>query len=103
MGVSFLAYRRGNCRSRGPVLPALQVVGDPQHFVGSLHTLRSGYEKTTDSERGKLPVARVVRAHGGQNVEGPGNFGQQHPTFYAVFFEYPPVNRLEVCHYRMDK
>ena len=48
-------------------------------------------------------VARVVRAHGGQNVDGPGYFGQHHPTFYAVFFEDPLGNRLEVCHHRMDK
>lgn len=25
------------------------------------------------------------------------------PTFYAVFFEDPLGNRLEVCHHRMDK
>lgn len=48
-------------------------------------------------------VARVVRAHGGQNVDGPGYFEQHHPTFYAVFFEDPLGNRFEVCHHRMDK
>jgi predicted lactoylglutathione lyase len=48
-------------------------------------------------------VARVVRAHGGQNVDGPGYFSQHHPTFYAVFFEDPLGNRFEVCHHRMDK
>ena len=47
-------------------------------------------------------VARVVRANGGQNIEGPGYFAQHDPTFYAVFFEDPLGNRLEVCHHRME-
>ena len=34
-------------------------------------------------------VARVVRAHGGQKVDGPAYYAQHHPTFYAVFFEDP--------------
>lgn len=48
-------------------------------------------------------VARVVRANGGRNVEGPQYFEQHHPTFYAVFFEDPLGNRFEVCHHRMDR
>lgn len=48
-------------------------------------------------------VAAVVRAHGGQNIEGPAYFEQHHSTFYAVFFEDPLGNRFEVCHHRMDK
>jgi catechol 2,3-dioxygenase-like lactoylglutathione lyase family enzyme len=48
-------------------------------------------------------VGAVVRAHGGQNIEGPAYFEQHHPTFYAVFFEDPLGNRFEVCHHRMDK
>lgn len=48
-------------------------------------------------------VAKIVRAHGGQNVEGPQYWEQHHPTFYAVFFEDPLGNRFEVTHHRMDK
>jgi len=48
-------------------------------------------------------AARVVRANGGRNVEGPQYFDQHHPTFYAVFFEDPLGNRFEVCHHRMDR
>ena len=48
-------------------------------------------------------VGRVVRANGGQNIEGPGYFEQHHPTFYAVFFEDPLGNKFEVNHHRMDK
>lgn len=48
-------------------------------------------------------VARVVAAHGGQNIEGPAYLEQAHPTFYAVFFEDPLGNRFEVNHHRMDR
>jgi len=47
-------------------------------------------------------VARVVGENGGQSIEGPGYFYEHHPTFYAVFFEDPLGNRLEVCHHRME-
>jgi len=48
-------------------------------------------------------VARVVRERGARNVDGPAYFEEHHPTFYAVFFEDPLGNRLEVCHHRMEK
>lgn len=48
-------------------------------------------------------VARLVCEHGARNVEGPAYFEQHHPSFYAVFFEDPLGNRLEVCHHRMDR
>jgi hypothetical protein len=65
-----------------------------------LDTLRGGYEKATDSERGRNYRLPDSYAHDGQSVEGPGYFGQHHPTFNAVFFEDPLSNRLEVCHHR---
>lgn len=40
-------------------------------------------------------LAAVVTASGGQNVEGPGF---ENPEYYAVFFEDPSGNRLEICH-----
>ncbi|MDZ4288463.1 MAG: VOC family protein [Prosthecobacter sp.] len=40
-------------------------------------------------------LAAVVRAAGGRNIEGPG---YEAPYYYAVFFEDPSGNRLEVCH-----
>jgi catechol 2,3-dioxygenase-like lactoylglutathione lyase family enzyme len=40
-------------------------------------------------------VEIVIRA-GAQNVEGPGY--DEGPGYYAVFFEDPNGNRLEICH-----
>ena len=41
-------------------------------------------------------LAEVVRRAGGRNIEGPGY--DEGPGYYAVFFEDPCGNRLEVCH-----
>ena len=41
-------------------------------------------------------LAEVVRQAGGRNIEGPGY--HEGPGYYAVFFEDPCGNRLEICH-----
>lgn len=43
-------------------------------------------------------VAEVVRRAGGKNIEGPELCVDYSPGYYAVFFEDPDGNRLEVCH-----
>jgi predicted enzyme related to lactoylglutathione lyase len=43
-------------------------------------------------------VAGVIRAAGGRNIEGPLFNPEYHETYYAVFFEDPSGNRLEVVH-----
>lgn len=40
-------------------------------------------------------VADVARSAGAQNVEGPELY--EEPGYYAVFFEDPEGNKLEVC------
>jgi predicted enzyme related to lactoylglutathione lyase len=40
-------------------------------------------------------VAEAARRAGAQNIEGPMPY---EPGYYAVFFEDPSGNRLEVCH-----
>lgn len=40
-------------------------------------------------------IAEVARAAGARNMEGPMDY---EPGYYAVFFEDPEENRLEVCH-----
>jgi predicted enzyme related to lactoylglutathione lyase len=42
-------------------------------------------------------VAEVVRKAGGKNVEGPELCVDYSPGYYAVFFEDPDGNKLEVC------
>ena len=41
-------------------------------------------------------LARLVVEAGARNVEGPGY--AEGPGYYAVFFEDPSGNRLEICH-----
>ena len=41
-------------------------------------------------------IAKVARAAGAKNIEGPELY--EEPGYYAVFFEDPEGNKLEVCH-----
>ena len=43
-------------------------------------------------------VAEVVRKAGGKNLEGPELCVDYSPGYYAVFFEDPDGNKLEVCY-----
>lgn len=43
-------------------------------------------------------VAEVVRQAGGKNLEGPERCLEYSPGYYAVFFEDPDGNKLEVCY-----
>ena len=43
-------------------------------------------------------VAEVARKAGARNVEGPELCVEYSPGYYAVFFEDPDRNKLEVCH-----
>jgi catechol 2,3-dioxygenase-like lactoylglutathione lyase family enzyme len=42
-------------------------------------------------------VGELVRRIGGQNLEGPELCQGYSPGYYAVFFEDPDGNKLEVC------
>ena len=42
-------------------------------------------------------VAEIVRESGGRNIEGPELCREYSPGYYAVFFEDPDGNKLEVC------
>jgi predicted enzyme related to lactoylglutathione lyase len=48
-------------------------------------------ESVADVDR----LAKVAVRAGARNVEGPGF---ETPSYYAVFFEDPCGNRLEICH-----
>jgi catechol 2,3-dioxygenase-like lactoylglutathione lyase family enzyme len=43
-------------------------------------------------------AAEVIRAAGAKNIEGPELCLEYSPGYYAVFFEDPDGNKLEVCH-----
>ena len=42
-------------------------------------------------------ISEVVRRAGGRNIEGPQIWTEYTPGYYAVFFEDPDGNKLEVC------
>ena len=42
-------------------------------------------------------IAELVRQISGQNIEGPEICTEYSPGYYAVFFEDPDGNKLEVC------
>jgi catechol 2,3-dioxygenase-like lactoylglutathione lyase family enzyme len=42
-------------------------------------------------------VAEVARKAGARNIEGPELCAEYSPGYYAVFFEDPDGNKLEVC------
>ena len=42
-------------------------------------------------------IADLVREIGGQEIEGPEICREYSPGYYAVFFEDPDGNKLEVC------
>jgi catechol 2,3-dioxygenase-like lactoylglutathione lyase family enzyme len=42
-------------------------------------------------------MAKLVRDIGGKNLEGPEICPDYSPGYYAVFFEDPDGNKLEVC------
>ena len=49
-----------------------------------------------ESNREVDRLAEVARNAGARNIEGPGY--DEGPGYYAVFFEDPGGNRLEICH-----
>lgn len=60
---------------------------------------RIAFWATSTAEVDRL--AEVVRRAGGRNIEGPGY--DEGPGYYAVFFEDPCGNRLEICHRESKK
>src|SRR3954452_6949403 len=42
-------------------------------------------------------AAEIIRRAGGKNIEGPELCVEYSPGYYAVFFEDPDGNKLEVC------
>ena len=42
-------------------------------------------------------LAEVVRQAGGLHLEGPALWREYSPGYYAVFFEDPSGNKLEIC------
>ena len=75
--------------------------GQPTEFFGFTHDpnhkpngMRIAFWAESREEVDR--VAEVARAAGAKNIEGPELY--EEPGYYAVFFEDPEGNKLEVCH-----
>ena len=51
-----------------------------------------------DSRAAVDQIGEAVRKAGARNIEGPELCVDYSPGYYAVFFEDPDGNKLEVCH-----
>jgi len=47
-------------------------------------------------------LSAVAREAGARNIEGPASYSEAMPGYYAVFFEDPDGNRLEICFREVD-
>lgn len=66
------------------------LIADPHHTPNQTR-IAFWAESKEDVDR----LANELDACGARNVEGPG---YESPTYYAVYFEDPCGNRLEICH-----
>ena len=79
---------------------AAETDGAPEFFgvtESSRHTAnecRIAFWADSPSDVDRL--AEIIVQAGARNVEGPGY--HEGPGYYAVFFEDPSGNRLEICH-----
>lgn len=70
------------------------VTEDPAHAPN-----RTRIAFWADSKRRVDELSAAIQALGARNVEGPG---YESPTYYAVYFEDPSGNALEIC-YRTER
>jgi len=77
------------------ILPAIGVTLDKSAEEWGAFEKDGGGRAET---RGQVDrVAKIVREAGGQNLEGPQIWPEYSPGYYALFFEDPDGNKLEVC------
>jgi catechol-2,3-dioxygenase len=72
--------------------PFLWVVQAKRHLPG-LSRLAFGVPNRKDVDR----IARIIRRAGAKKIEGPMRCPSYEPRYYAIFFEDPEGNKLEVC------
>ena len=73
--------------------PRIGFIHDPEHRAGSMRLAFS-----VDSRDQVDAMASVARERGARVMEGPGPNPEYGKEYYAVFFEDPDGNRLEVVH-----
>jgi len=86
-------WRGASAEGRFPSKPFFGFTEDPAHRPNST-CIAFWVDHREDVDR----IAKVVRAAGGLNVEGPGFSEEYSDDYYAVFFQDPDGNRLEIVH-----
>jgi catechol 2,3-dioxygenase-like lactoylglutathione lyase family enzyme len=81
-----------DARGEHPKPEFIGLIEDPAH-VPNATRLAFWADSKAEVDR----VAEVVRSAGARNTEGPIFCPEYSPTYYALFFEDPSGNRLEVC------
>jgi len=76
-----------------PSMPFIALTEDPDH-----HPNRNRVAFWVASRQDVDELAILIRRYGGRNVSGPRECSEYSPTYYAVFFEDPCGNCLEVVH-----
>jgi catechol 2,3-dioxygenase-like lactoylglutathione lyase family enzyme len=81
---------------------APRTAGEPTEFFGFTHDPNHVPNGTriafwADSREEVERVAAAAGAAGARNIEGPEFCVDYEPNYYAVFFEDPEGNKLEVC------
>lgn len=77
--------------------------GEPVEFFGFTEDANHSPNETriafwAQSREEVDRLAGIVRDAGGKNLEGPQIWTEYTPGYYALFFEDPEGNKLEVCH-----
>jgi catechol 2,3-dioxygenase-like lactoylglutathione lyase family enzyme len=86
LGVAYDAIRQH------PKPEFIGLIEDPVHTPNATR-IAFWAESKEEVER----VAKIAVEAGARNVEGPMFCPEYSPTYYAIFFEDPSGNRLEVC------
>jgi catechol 2,3-dioxygenase-like lactoylglutathione lyase family enzyme len=86
-------FRGFDAPGKLPDKPWFGFVEDKQHKPN-----RNRIAFTADSPEQVDAVGAMLEGAGARNVSGPRACPEYTPTYYAVFFEDPFGNRLEICY-----
>jgi len=84
------------CYSAGGVPPDVAWYGFTEDREHRPNANRIAFRAASRKEVDR--ASRVIREAGGSNISGPRECPEYSPSYYAVFFEDPSGNCLEVCH-----
>jgi predicted enzyme related to lactoylglutathione lyase len=84
------------CFSAGGTPPDVAWYGFTENKDHRPNTNRIAFRAASREEVDR--AGQIVREAGGRNISGPRECPEYSPSYYAVFFEDPSGNCLEVCH-----